>query len=99
MKGARTTAWRQRDGPIPRSPIRRGSGHARDDNGDGVREVHDNTMEGVWTGIRHCLRPFRGISKWYLSQYIAIFEWTYNLKRVTAPCLRAMMVPCTSEPT
>ncbi len=72
---------------------------ARDDDGDGVREVHDNTMEGVWTSLRNFLRPFRGISKWFLSQYIAIFEWTYNLKHVTAAFLRAMMVPCTPEPT
>jgi transposase len=24
--------------------------YARDDDGDGVREVHCNTMEGIWTG-------------------------------------------------
>ena len=53
---------------------------ARDDDGDGVREVHCNTMEGVWTGCRNFLRPFRGVSKWYLSQYVAVFEWGHNLK-------------------
>ena len=36
---------------------------ARDDDGDGVREVHTNTMEGTWTGLRNFLRPFRGVSK------------------------------------
>jgi hypothetical protein len=36
---------------------------ARDDDGDGVREVHDNTLEGLWTGLRNFLRPFRGVSK------------------------------------
>ena len=36
---------------------------ARDDDGDGVREVHDNTMEGMWTSLRNFLRPFRGVSK------------------------------------
>ncbi|MBV7340221.1 transposase [Chloroflexi bacterium TSY] len=32
---------------------------ARDDDGDGIREVHCNTMEGIWTGLRNFLRPFR----------------------------------------
>ena len=48
---------------------------ARDDDGDGVREVHCNTMEGIWTGLRNFLRPFRGVNKVYLGQYAAIFEW------------------------
>ena len=52
-------------------------------DGDGVREVHVNTMEGTWTGLRNFLRPFRGVSKWYLAGYVAIFEWANNLKRVT----------------
>ena len=56
---------------------------ARDDDGDGVREVHCNTMEGTWTGLRNFLRPFRGVSKWYLAGYVAIFEWANNLKRAT----------------
>src|SRR5918911_4786852 len=30
---------------------------ARDDDGDGIREVHDNTLEGIWTGLRNFLRP------------------------------------------
>lgn len=64
---------------------------ARDDDGDGVREVHCNTMEGTWTGLRNFLRPFRGISKRYLSQYVAMFEWAHNLKDVTMEFLRAMM--------
>ena len=33
---------------------------ARDDDGDGVREVDNNTQEGLWTGLRNFLRPFRG---------------------------------------
>ena len=33
---------------------------ARDDDGDGVREVRVNTLEGLWTGLRNFLRPFRG---------------------------------------
>ncbi len=38
---------------------------ARDDDGDGVREVHDNTLEGIWTGLRNFLRLFRGVNKAY----------------------------------
>jgi transposase-like protein len=53
---------------------------ARDVDGDGIREVHNNTMEGLWTGLRNFLRPFRGVSKYFLHQYVAVFNWTYNLK-------------------
>ena len=56
---------------------------ARDDDGDGVREVHCNTLEGIWTGLRNFLRPFRGVNKVYLEQYVIIFEWAYNLKAAT----------------
>lgn len=66
---------------------------ARDDDGDGVREVHCNTMEGIWTGLRNFLRQFRGVHKKYLAQYVAMFEWSYNLKRVCAEYLRMLVVP------
>ena len=33
---------------------------ARDDDGDGIREVHVNTMEDLWTTVRTFLRVFRG---------------------------------------
>lgn len=66
---------------------------ARDDDGDGVREVHCNTMEGDWTGLRNFLRPFRGVHKKYLAVYVAMFQWAHNLKRVTADFLRALMMP------
>lgn len=63
---------------------------ARDDDGDGVREVYDNTAEGAWSELRTYLRPFRGVSKWSLDQYLAIFQWSYNVKAVTADFLRAV---------
>ena len=28
--------------------------------------MHDNTLEGLWTGLRNFLRPFRGVNKVYL---------------------------------
>ena len=69
-----------------------GSGErARDDDGDGVREVHNNTQEGLWTGLRNFLRRFRGVNKVYLYQYVAIFEWGHNIKRVTPEFIRAML--------
>jgi transposase len=34
---------------------------ARDDDGDGVREVHCTTGEGTGAGLRTFLRPFRGV--------------------------------------
>ena len=64
---------------------------ARDDDGDGVREVHCNTLEGLWTGLRTFLRRFRGVSKKYLYQYVAMFEWDYNVKRVTTEFFRALL--------
>ena len=63
---------------------------ARDDDGDGIREVHNNTLEGIGTGLRNFLRPFRGVSKWYLAEYVGIFEWMYVLKAVTADFIRAL---------
>ena len=56
---------------------------ARDDDGDGIREVHVNTLEGLWTSVRNFLLPFRGVHKRYLSGYIALCEFSINLKRIT----------------
>jgi transposase len=64
---------------------------ARDDDGDGVREVHDNTLEGIWTGLRNYLRTFRGVSKHYLAQYVAIFQWGHNIKVVTDEFLQTLL--------
>jgi transposase-like protein len=64
---------------------------ARDDDGDGIREVHNNTMEGIWTGLRNFLRPFRGVNKVYLYQYAAIFEWGFNIKCAAGEFIRALL--------
>jgi hypothetical protein len=56
---------------------------ARDDDGDGLREVHTNTVEGMWTTVCNFLRPFRGVHKRYLQGYIAVCEFGINLKRIT----------------
>ena len=67
--------------------------YARDDDGDGFCKVHCNTMEGIWTGLRNFLRPFRGVHKKYLAAYTAMFEWAHILKRVTADFMRTLMMP------
>ena len=83
-------------------PLRReGRGHAavshnrrewaRDDDGDGVREVHCNTMEGAWTGLRNFLRTFRGVNKVYLEQYVKMYESANNKKRIDDDHLRLML--------
>jgi transposase len=64
---------------------------AIDADGDGVREVPCNTWEGLWTGLRHFLRQCRGVSKWSLAQYVAVFPWAYNLKQVTNEFLRILL--------
>ncbi len=69
---------------------------ARDDDGDGIREVHTNTTEGMWTTVRNFLRPFRGVHKKYLSGYIAICEFGINLKRISCHFI-SQLVACTNS--
>ncbi|MEO8392010.1 MAG: transposase [Chloroflexota bacterium] len=64
---------------------------ARDDDGDGIREVHTNTIEGLWAGLRTFLRPFRGVSKHFLSGYVAIHEFAVNLKRLSVGFITALV--------
>jgi hypothetical protein len=72
---------------------------ARDDDGDGIREVHCNTVEGLWTGLRNFLRTFRGVNKVYLQQYAAIYAWAYRIKTVTIEFLRVLLGALTPECT
>jgi len=64
---------------------------ARDDDGDGIREVHINTVEGMWTLVRNFMRLFRGVHKKYLSGYLAICEFHINLKRITPDFVAALV--------
>ena len=66
---------------------------ARDDDGDGIREVHVNSNEGGWTGVRNFLRTFRGVHKDHLSGYVAIHELSVNHKRVS-PVVVSTIVHC-----
>jgi len=64
---------------------------ARDDDGDGIREVHCNTVEGMWTDVRNFLRRFKGVHKKYLAGYLAICEFWRNLKRINVPFIAALV--------
>lgn len=70
---------------------------ARDDDGDGVREVHINTLEGLWTSGRNFLRRFRGVHKRYLAGYVAICELGINHKRVSPALVAALVAVHTSR--
>lgn len=69
---------------------------ARDDDGDGVREVHTNTIEGHWTGLRNFLRMFRGVHKRYLGQYVAFYQGMHNFKDAALQLLGTLLGPITS---
>lgn len=55
--------------------------YARDEDQDGFHEVHVNTQEGIWSVLRACLRPHRGISMDKLPIYVGVFEFVFNTKR------------------
>ncbi len=55
--------------------------YARDEDGGGSREVHVNTMEGVWSLLRSWLRPHRGVSQEKLPAYLAFFQVVHNARR------------------
>jgi len=64
---------------------------ARDDDGDGIREVHCNTTEGLWTDVRNFLRPFKGVHKRYFAGYIAISELRRNEKRISPKLISSLV--------
>lgn len=63
---------------------------AKDEDGDGINEVHTNTIEDMWTGLRNQLRTFRGVCKWYLYTYYVIHEWRINTNSITPVFCQAM---------
>lgn len=56
---------------------------ARGDDGEGMREVHLNTLEGLGPAVRNFLRPVRGVHKKSLKYYLAICEHRLNPKRIS----------------
>ena len=55
--------------------------YARDEDGDGLCEVHVNTIEGFWSLLRSWLRPHRGISQEKLPDCLGFFQLVHNARR------------------
>jgi transposase len=72
---------------------------ARDDDGDGQREVHCNTCEGAGAALRTYLRAFRGVHKRYLHLYVATYEAMVNTKQITPRLIRRMCMRARSVST
>ena len=71
---------------------------ARDDDDDGVREVHCNSCEGAGSALRTFLRPFRGVHKACLQYYVATYEVLVNAKRVSPHLICRMCWPPKQRP-
>ena len=69
---------------------------ATDADGDGIREIHTNTIEGIWTTVRNFIRPFRGVHKKFLAGYVALCECRINSKAITAAFI-SKLVACTNS--
>ena len=87
----RSYLWLESEGePRTRKAIDHSTAWAEDRDGDGHREVHVNTIEGIWTSLRNRLRLFRGVHKDHLSGYVAMFELAFNHDRVGPEVLQCM---------
>ena len=64
---------------------------ARDEDGDGLCEVHVNTMEGFWSLLRSWLRPHRGISQEKLPVYLGFFAFVHNVRKRGKALLPALI--------
>ena len=65
--------------------------YARDEDGDGVCEIHVNTIEGVCSLLRSWLRPHRGISQDKLPFYLGFFQFVHNARRRGKALLGALV--------
>ena len=54
---------------------------ARDEDGDGFREVHVDTAEGFWPLPRSWLRPHRGVSREKLPACLGFFQPVHDARR------------------
>jgi hypothetical protein len=45
----------------------------------------------MWARARNSLRPFRGVSKWCASRYVAMFEWGHHIKEAKDEFLKVML--------
>ena len=65
--------------------------YARDEDGDGFREVHVNTLEGFWSLLRSWLRPHRGLAQEKLPAYLGFFQFVHNARRRGKALLGALV--------
>ena len=83
--------------------VNHGSGvYARDEDGDGLCEVHVNTMEGFWSLLRSWLRPHRGVSQEKLPLYLGFFEFVHNVRKRGKALIHTLMellVKCPRNPS
>lgn len=82
-------------GYVHKQVIHSSGRYAEDWDGDGFCEVHCNSVEGLWSLLRHFLRGFRGLNKRKLSHYIRLFEYLYNArveKRPPEQMIREMLM-------
>jgi transposase len=96
-----TDAWQSYRGSHPAHATVRHGVHAwaRDDDGDGQREVHGHTCEGAGAALRTYLRAFRGVHKQYLHLYVATYEAMVKATRITPELIRRMCLSALSEHT
>jgi hypothetical protein len=87
-----TAEWQSDRGSHPAHATVRHGVHewARDDAGDGRREVHGNRCEGAGAALRTYLRGCRGVHKPYLHLYVATYEAMVNATRVTPELIQRM---------
>ena len=87
-----TDEWQSYRGSHPAHATVRHGIHewARDDDGDGRREVHGNPCEGAGAALRPSWRAVRGVHKRYLHLYVATYEAMVNAKRLTPELIRRM---------
>ncbi len=65
--------------------------YARDDEGDGLCEVHVHTRKGFGSLLRSWLRPHRGISQEKLPIYLGFFQFVHNARRRGKALLGALV--------
>lgn len=75
---------------------------ARNHDGDGINEVHVNTIEGVWSLLRSWLRPHRGISQRWLPLYLGFFQAMHNVRQrgqsLLGPLLKVFLTSAPRNP-
>jgi transposase len=64
---------------------------ARDEDGDGLCEVHVHTMEDFWSLLRSWLCPPRGISQAQLPRYLGVFACVHNVRKRGKALLPALL--------